>query len=433
MGTPEKNSQTILPKINRILAYRTLALIVGVGSLAVGLMWFLKVRSDLGGLIKSDTAGWISAIEYLPQGQQVVLISPDGKVHKDPGHTANSIDRDATWSPKGNFLYFASDRVDHNFNVFRWSPSSEKESEQRTIGTPRSRGNLRFPAQPIEEPDNIAKALLTTGGVVQEFDPATSATVQVLPPTSKEITQAKSGDESGTAGQFEGAYGTLGTSFREGQWCGNQRYICAVMRREAGEVLVIQDMQRAEGKLPPPKVLIAGEHVEFAINPKDGNIVYCVQGFQWPDGKPPEPKDGKKITKPFINGLGIFAFEGNPVILGASKGDIVFTSPAISPDGKAIAIVVGKMEKGELQIAGLATYPTSNDPTFKPLQYRGDVHEPSWSIDSQHILAALRMPNKPRSIYEFAMDGTAPRNVTGDTGNYGFPHYSPQQKGASSS
>jgi len=182
------------------------------------------VRSDLGGLVESETAGWISAVQYLPHGQQAVLISPDGKYHKDPGYVENTVDRDLTWSPKGNFLYFVSDRAEHNFNLFRWAPSEDKPSEQRTIGT-RARGDLKFPAQLSEEPDRTAKGLLTTGGLVQEFDPTNQSTAQVLPPTQKEITQSKGGDENGTEGQFEGIYGSLGTSFREAQWCANKTFI----------------------------------------------------------------------------------------------------------------------------------------------------------------------------------------------------------------
>jgi len=430
MGTPEIKPSSVLPKISRNLAYRTLFLVVVVGSLTYGMEWFLKVRSDLGALATSDTVGWISAVQYLPEGkgQQAVLIFPDGKIHRDPGYVPNTTDRDVTWSPHGNFLYFVSDREEHNFNLFRWTPSSKDPAERRTIGT-RSRSNLKFPAQPGPESDSEAKGLLTTGGLVQEFDPTNQSTAQILPPTQKEITQSKSGEEKGTEGQFEGVYGSLGTSFREAQWCGNKRYIAGVMRRETGETLIVQEMQPVDGKFPQPRQLITGEHLEFAVNPKTGDIVYSVQGFQWPDATPPADKDGKPMKKPFINALGVYSFSGKPFILAANKGDIAFGSPAINSDGTAMAVVISKVANGEVTTQGLMTYPTSLDPNFKPLQIPGDIHEPSWSLDGTHILAAVRRPGKPRTIFEIPTDGSsAPRSITGDTGDFGFPHYSPQRK-----
>lgn len=426
MATPE-NKSSIMPKISKKLAYRTLALIVVVGSLTLGLEWFLKVRSDLGGLKPSDTVGWISAVQYLPQGQQAVLISPDGKVHTDPGYKSKTEDRDIIWSPNGNFLYFVSDREENTFNLFRWSPSSTSPAERRTIGT-RSRSSLKFPAQSGDEADNVAKGLITTGGLVQEFDPSNQSTAQILPPTTKEISQSHGGDESGTQSQFEGAYGNLGTSFREAQWCSNGKYIVAVMRRDAGEILIAQEMQAVDGKFPLPRPIVAGEHVDFAVNPKDGTVVYCVQGFQWPDGTPPMGKDGKPVKKQFVDAVGSVDLAGKLVILQASQGDIAFSSPTISPDGQSLAVCVAKVINGEATPQGLITLPAHNDPSFKPHQYGGDIHEPSWSPDSKRILAAVRLTGKPRSIYEIFLDGSTPRNVTGDSGNFGYPRYSPQTK-----
>ncbi len=210
---------------------------------------------------------------------------PAGRTHftrrqssSEPWFQASGgIDRDLTWSPKGNFLYFVSDRKDRTFNLFRWSPSSIDDApDQRTIGT-RSRDNLRFPAQVTDDADSIAKGLIVTGGMVQEFNPATQATEQILPPTTSEITQSKGTEESGTEGQFEGIYGNLGTSFRVAAWCGNQKYIAAIMRREAGEILIVQEMNIVNGKFPPPRPIMAGDKVDFAVNPKDGNVVFTVQ------------------------------------------------------------------------------------------------------------------------------------------------------------
>ena len=429
MGTPEKKPSLILPKISRQLAYRTLTLVVVVGSLTYGLLWFLKVRSDLGGLETSNTAGWISAVQYLPHGQQAVLISPDGKVHKDSGYVPNSVDRDIVWSPKGNFLYFVSDRVDHNFSLFRWSPDSGKPSEQRTIGT-RARTSLKFPSQKGEETDKDAKGLIITGGMVQEFDPTNQSTAQVLPPTQKEITQSKGNDEHGTEGQFEGYYGSLGTSFRLAEWCGDKHYIAAIMRRESGEILIIQEMRQVEGKFPPPRPIVAGEHIDLAVNPVDGKVVYCVVGFQWPDTASAVTPEGTPRKKPFINGIGTCDLQGKNEILIANQGQEAYSSPAVSPDGKGLAIILEHKENGTYSSVGLATLPVANDPTYPKHQFGGDIHEPTWSPDGTHILAAVHPTGKARMIFEIPVDGSPPRNITGEVGDFGFPAYSPQKKGS---
>jgi len=428
MGTPEKNSLSIVPQISKKLTYRTLFLVIVFGSLGGGLLWFMKVRGDLNGLHTTDTVGWIAAVEYGPQSQEAVLISRDGTIHKDPGHIAQSTDRDVVWSPKGNFLYYVSDRVDHNFNLFRWIPDSTEPAEQRTIGT-RARSNLKFPAQPSDDSDNVAKGLITTGGLVQEFDPTNQSTEQILPPTSKEITTSKGGEEQGTEGQFEGYYGSLGTSFREAQWCNNHHTIVAVMRRDSGEILIAQDMKMGDGKFPPPHAIIAGDHIDFAVNPKDGNVIYCLNGFQWPDAASANAgPDGKKPKKPFINAVGGVDFEGKNFVIAANQGELTFGSPAISPDGATVVVILGKVTNGESNPIGMAIMPATDNSSFKRRQFKGDIHEPSWSPDGTRILAAVRLPGKPRTIFEIPIDGSPPRNVTGDQGSFGFPHYSPQTK-----
>lgn len=425
MGIPDKKSSSLIPKISKSLAMRTAFLVIVSGSLVGSLYWYFKIRSDIGGQHTSDSVGWISALQYGPEAQQVVLISPDGKIHKEAGHVPGSADRDPTWSPHGNFLYFVSDRVDHNFNLFRWAPDLPT-AEQRTIGT-RARGNLRFSAQATEDSDAVAKALIITGGLVQEFDPTNQSTAQVLPPTSKEITQSK-GDEAGTEGQFEGIYGALGTSFRDAQWCNEHHGIAGIMRRETGEVLVYQDMRpQADGKLAPPNPLIAGDHLDFAINPKDGTVVYCVNGFQFVDEKNAVDENGNKRKKPFVNALAFFDFKKNNIITG-NKGEVGFGSPAISPDGNLLAIVISRKVGTETNPVGLAILSAKGDPSYKGSQFGGDVHEPSWSPDNAHVLVAVKVPGKHRTIFEIPTDGSPPRNVTGDQGDFGFPHYSPQTR-----
>ncbi len=109
--------------------------------------------------------------------------------------------------------------------------------------------------------------------------------------------------------------------------------------------------------------------------------------------------------------------------------ETIFDAPAINPDGTQMALVVESDNKGDVTPNGLWTLPTSRQKDFKPLRIPGDIHEPSWSPDGSHILAAVREPGGKRTIYEIPIDHSPPRNITGDAGDFGFPQYSPQQKG----
>ncbi len=431
MASPNSNSSSILPKITKKLAIRTLCLVVIVGGLIYGLEWFLGVRKDLKGLVKSDTVGWISAIQYQKDGRQAVLISPDGKIHKDAGYQAKATDRDLAWAPHGNFLYFISDRAEHNYNLFRWAPSSDEAAEQRTTGT-RARSNPKFPRETIEEGDDVAKPLITCGGIIQQFDPKNQTTEQILPPTQKEIAETKGTGEEGASGidsQFAGVYGNLGTSFREAQWCGKNKYIIGIMRRDNGEVLVLQDMQPVDGKFPQPKALTAGEHVDFDVNPKDGNIVYTVQHFMWPE-KPPMDEKGQLVKKPFQNAAVIFDLQDGKGSVIAANDATGFGSPTIKPDGTLVAMVLGTVDNGALTPKGLVTFPTVQDPAFKQMRIPGEIYEPSWSPDGVHLVFALRGKDGKRSIFDLRTDDGTMRNVTGDSGgDFAFPRFSPQIKG----
>jgi len=428
MGSPNSNSSSILPKISKKLASRTLALIVVVGGLVYGLEWFLRVRSDLKGLQTANTVGWISAIQYLPDGQQLVLISPDGKIHKDAGYKPHSTDKDAVWSPHGNFLYFVSDRTDQNFNLFRWSPGSDEPAEQRTTGT-RARSNPKFTVDIPDEKDSTAKPLITCGGLVQQFDPTNQSTEQVLPPTTKEIAQSQAtGDENpgGIESQFTGVYGNLGTSFREAQWCGGKTYIAGIMRRETGEVLVLQGMEPVNGKLPQPRAVASGDRIEMAVSPKDGNIVFSVENFRWPESTPLGP-DGKPLKKPFINGVVHYDLKTGKGDLVMGDPKLAFSGPQIRPDGSCVLVTIGDLASGTFTARGMLTLPMVRDPNFKGLRIPGEIHEPSWSPDGLHIVFALRTNGK-RAIYDYRIDDPSPRNITGDDGDFGVPRFSPQTK-----
>ncbi|HSI73155.1 MAG TPA: hypothetical protein VK934_08245, partial [Fimbriimonas sp.] len=211
------------PKVVHKLLVRTLILVVVLGGI---LMLIQRTRQkDVNAGQIADTVGWISAIEYKEDGTEVVAVKPDQSIARVPGWKDGVQDRDQVWSPTGNFIFFISDRKEDTYHVYRWNPNAA-EAEIRTIG---KRGRS-FPTFKLH-PDATNTMLMTSGGVVMEFDPSEQLQTQVLPPSSNEITVGGDGDESGTQSSFSALYGQIGKSFRYARWCGNDDHIAAIMRR----------------------------------------------------------------------------------------------------------------------------------------------------------------------------------------------------------
>ncbi len=420
------------PKISHRLAVRTLFLILVLGAVYFSYTWWKDKSQDLTDLKPATTRGWLAAVEYQQDGQQVVTFSPDGKVVASPGWKPGMTDRDLTWNPSGNRLFFVSDREDNNFNIFRWNPTDGSDPVRKTTGS-RSRGEPQFNRESAEDSDK--SALITSGGFVLEYTPKDMSTRQVLPPLGRDIVQSSDEEGGGSTGQFSGAYEKFGNSFKIARWCKQKTWIAAVMRRDQGEVLILQNLApNAEGKLPRPLPVAAGEHVDFDVNPKDGTIVFVVQGFQWPDETqiPAEFRKGNKVTRPFAHLVGHIDpdAKANEGPLAASKDDeISFGSPSISPDGASVVLVAGKYENGSLSPKALAAAPIQQGGMNLAARLAiGEVYEPVWSPDGETIAFAERQKSGKRAIVTIHKDGSGRTVLGGDTGNFGNPSFSPQLK-----
>lgn len=418
------------PKTVQRLLLRTAMLLFTLAALFFGFRYFQRVSQDVAGNLGSaSTVGQIAAIQFQKDGSEAVIIKGQeikGTSSWKPGST----DRDITWSPDGHFLYFVSDRKDNGFHVLRWSPDSS-DAEARTVGR-RSRSNPAF-ATGQTDPEANATMLLVSAGVIQEFDPIKQSNPQVLPPIGAEITQSKGGDEQGTEGQFAAMYGSLGSSFRVARWCKGKKFIAAIMRREQGEVMIIQSMTPVEGRMPAPIAVAAGDRIDLDVNPKDGSVVYSVQGWRWPSVEqiPPEFRKGNHITTPVRHQLAVVDPESKTggMMLGASKDDkSAFGAPAISPDGSTVIVTVGGYStEQQLDPMGLIAMPIRQFGIQgqTPL-VRGAVYEPSWSPDGSQIAFARRDKDGHRTIYTISKSGGSERNVTGGKGDFAYPKFSPQ-------
>jgi hypothetical protein len=411
------------PKVVQKLLLRTLLLVIVLGGII--LMIQRTRQKDVNASQTANTAGWISAIEYKEEGTEAVAIKPDQTVTRAAGWHQGAQDRDQTWSPSGNFIFFISDRKEDTYHVYRWNPTAA-EAEIRTVGK-RGRSYPTFKLHP-EAGDNTM--LMTSGGVVMEFDPSQQLQTQVLPPTTNEITVGGEGDESGTQSSFAALYGQLGKSFRYARWCGNDDHIAAIMRRDEDELLIIQNMKpKDDGNFEEPQLITAGERIDLDVNPANGDVVYSVQNFNFPGQVPPEFIQKGKVVKPFRHYIGLWTAAGGmqPPIVASADDTNAFTAPAISPKGDVFLTVVGSYKDANVQRAALLSFPAKSGGAkeAKPL-VRGEIYEPSWHPAGSNIVFA-RKDGDARTIYTVAADGSSERSITSG-GRFGFPKFSPQSK-----
>jgi hypothetical protein len=430
---PDSLPTPIQPKISHKLAVRTLVLILILGAVYFGYETFKDKSQDITDLKPANTIGWLAAVQFQPDGQQAVAFSPEGKMTSSSNWKSGNTDRNITWNPSGNRIFFVSDREENNFHVFRWNPTDGSDPVRRTIGT-RSRSEPQFPREAVENGDR--SALITSGGFVLEYAPKDMSTRQVLPPQEKEIAQSSEEEGGGSSDQFSGAYAKFGNSFKVARWCKGKTWIAAIMRRDQGEILVLQNMQaKPDGRLPRPMPVAAGDKIEFDVSPKDGSIVFAVQNFQWPDENtiPPQFHKGNTITRPFNHIVG-HVDPGSSVMEGpiaASKNDdIAFGSPSISPDGASVLLVIGKYENSAgLAPKVLATAPVQENGIASATKLtEGEVFEPTWSADGELIAFAEHVKTGKRALVQMHKDGSGRLELTGQTGDFGNPVFSPQAK-----
>jgi len=389
-------------------------------------------ESDPGGYRSLNTAGWVAAVETTANGSQAVVFLNDdvGTMISQPNVPDKTDDRDIAWRPDGNYLFFASNRIDDKFTMFRWFPTATSEPEMRSIlGLPQLAPY--FPPSDASLHEN-ATALLTVGGRVMMYDPKTPALRQVLPPPDPKLTQS-SDPEVGQESPFETMYERFGSSFRVAKWTPDKKAVFAVMEREDGELLVYQKLDFKTPEEGQPRPVAQGDKIDFDIDPNSGAVYFAVENFQWPLGDVPPDfvKANGKTMVPFRHALGIVDFSLNPPIqwIRQSKDDkVCFGSVAVAPQGDKLLVVQGayagngNMMPASLMMADLAGPARgAMGPVLK-----GEVYEPCWSPDGKKIAYAQRDSKTSRPIYVFSEGGVAPQRVSPATGIFGHPEFSPQ-------
>lgn len=406
--------------INKKLAMR-----FGIGAVALvglvgGYMWFNNYKTDPGSFAKYDSKGQLLAIQLQDEGSQAVLIDDQGKVTPSPNWKVGAIDREPVWRADGHQAFFVSDREEEEPHVYRWNPG-QNQIERRSLDT-RGKGGLSFviPGAPLQG----ETAIMTSGGIVLEFDPKIPAAQQLLPPLTKEVGQT---DEAGSGSQFEIFYNKLGQSFKSARWGFGRRQIIALMRREDGEVLILQDMTKPS----KPYAITAGERVDYDINPVNGEVMFCSIGFKFPDPETvPEAfiKDGKQV-RPFKHVIGIINPE-NPeqglLVAQSNDDNLAFMSPRYSPDGTTLAMVIGPHSaNGDIDPKELITMPAKESGAGESKRIiAGPIRELAWSADGKKVYYVKSQGDGTRPIFSFDMAGGGEKRIT-QLGRFAFPTPSP--------
>ena len=404
-------------------ARRLVVFVVSLGVVGWLFVWLVGKKGDI--QLGSDTSGMIAAMLLTEDGSHAVTIDSKGAVTKSAGYPAGRTDRDLAWSPDGNRLFFISNRKEDSFHIFRWDPQRNTEPEQRSIDKA-GRSNLIFDEKPAT--DTELAGLLTVRGTVQEFFPVNGKSSQILPP-SKQRVEAEEGGGAGNT--FELLYNRFGKSFRVARWLKSKRFIAAVMRREErGETLIIQDFEPdKDGKIKPPMQIFTAERIEIDVDQTSQVLVANIL-----EVTPPEGPDGKPIKTGFIHG--IFMIDPSkssdeavaPILLSPDIKQCT-TEIKCSPDGSTLMFIPASYSgDGNGTSLGLGSCPLKPQGASSGSAIAsGSITSPSFSPDGTKI-TYIKREGLNRAVFIADSNGSNARNLTGTSGNYSRPLFSPQYK-----
>lgn len=419
--------------MNPVALRRTLFSLLAVVVSVFGYVLLRQIGNDPD-ILPGKSVGLIAAVETTTDGTKIVLISPDGTIKDVPGHVSGKRDADPQWRADGQRLFFTSDREENTFHIFRYRPEAG-ESERRSLGS-NSRSTPIF--GPAGHPKANDDGIITSRGQVLEYQPRDGTTYQLLPPQTMGAA-AEADGSGGTVDAFSAIYSRIGTSFKTARYGKNREQVIAVMRREEGEVLVVQslaqvsDPESGQKRIPRPIPVIAGTSVDFDVSPT-GEIFASVIGFQWVDGNniPEDFIKNGRVTVPYKNGMIMFdptaENEGVAVLFQSADDSAAVSNPRVSPDGKTLLWVMGTVGDGEafepkaLFIAGLP--PGAGG---QPTQIAtGPIREPVWYPSSDQVLF-VQSQDRQSALFKVPITGGDPTRITPEGRSFRNPAISPQQ------
>ena len=432
-------SQPIQPKSVHRMLMRTAILGAIFGGLLIGYKWLLSPKTQLDDFGAVETKGWIAAVMQTDDGNQAVIIKPDGTIMPSPGYVKGHSDRDVAWRPDGNRIFFSSDREENAYNIFRWNLSNDRV-DRKTLGKINK-------AQPSFAPGAATteeNPLFVYGGTAWELDVSSDGKGNsIVPPGGKNKSATFEEDKAGSAGAE--------LKIRNAKYMANKAGVVYVKRGDSSAGIWVQ----TDNDVIPPKEttkekvvrtdVIDAEHVWFDTvgGAKEGSYqaLCSVFNLQPPDGKEPPAawvKNGK-IAPPFKNGvfrLNLGAKAGLEPILQTQPDDKAAFGPiACSPDGTKFALVIGQKVDGDFHGFAILVGPVGakGQEDLKPIYPQqgstigkdSTILGVSWAPDNKHIVFVASTTGK-HDVYTCEDDGTDLKNRTQGKGNFLQAVFSPQ-------
>lgn len=435
MSTGSSPSSPSEAKILSKRKTRSLVLVLILVIAFAAISWYFKNRNDIANFGTADTVGMVAAVEYLDDGQRVVAFDAKGtKIEPGGSNKPGIVERDPAWQPDGQRLFYVSNRSGtRGSQIFRWTPTANSEPSERSLGS-LGKTDPTFSAEQV--PDQNAYLLMVSGGFVLEFDPKDNKSRQLLPPVAGEVPTSSADTEEGGGqeGQFSALYHDLGESFRTAEWCAQKQAVVAVMRRDHGEVLIVQQLPKPGEKPQRPMVLVNAEHIDFDVSPKDGTIAFSAENIILPPDQEKAAADAlKKNPHARVrHTLGFFKVGDHVHIIAQSPDDqLAFGAVAISPVGDRVLTVVGAYDHDSTSVTSkeLVAFPLSEGSgAAGSVIVRGQATDPSWGPGASQIAYIKKTESGKRAIFVINADGTNDHNISGDKNDYAQPRFSPQTK-----
>lgn len=301
MSNTPKEKAAKQPLINQKMTLRFAVGLFAIAGLIYAWQWFQSRASDWEDLGRTDTKGFIAALQVQPGGgSKVVAIKPNGEVWSSPDYTDEARDREIVWKPDGNQIFFTSDRPTGKtniraYNLFRWNLA--KGVNARTQGKVAWSRPSFFNST---DPQNLKEILVLSGGSVWVKNISDFTGERVMPFVRESAENANLNQDPDS--------GDLNFRAKVAKWGPDKQLLYAVRRVEAGEILVVQPMGGDPEKRTPIPI-VAGDQIQFDVHPETGEVYYIVHGLQWLDPQriPERFREGKsKFVKPFLNYIGYF-------------------------------------------------------------------------------------------------------------------------------
>lgn len=424
---------TQLPKIlqRKKNVWAILALVIV--ALIYGYQWLKDRDADID-IGEVQSKGWISMVSSKESGSVAAILKPDGTILEAPGAKPESTDRDVVWRPDGNRIFFSSDRESGAYNIFRWNLASNVVM-RRTLGKIGKSDPSFLPDAKESDP------LFIYGGLVWQLDPKSGKASKIFPPDDG----SKKGDVNlNEEGNGEGPGGVFGTGAevkaRTARYIGDREYLAFIRRDEQGETLIVAKVGSA--KPEDRKTVASGEKIFFDVDQAHKRVVYCVDGFHWPDPQniPPQFVKKDRVTVPFQHLVAFYdagaknAFDPTDLIVSAPDDKLAFSSVKVSPDGTTLVMLAGPFSSGDVQGTALVRMPVKmfggkEGGTIFPNpqnKAQGVLYSPVWSPDGIKVAFAQAAPGGKRDICEIGSDGSSFSNLTNGKGVFSNPQYSPQ-------